>query len=315
MKTEAKEFMSALFPQIREDSRVILCAFEGDPNNATIRQWQPKPWQPGQELRWGPHWNLYTTISSFKCAQDGTWRRRGELFSAGHALMIDDVGTKVDPDLVVGLPPSAIVETSPMNFQWWYFLTEPEEDKERFDGVIRAFISGKLLGCDPGMAGVTRVGRLPGYLNGKGKYGGFQTRLHKLNDFSYSVDELLNAFGLRIAGRQIPLPRLATEEALERNRAFMAIYKFLDQRKMIKRSEPDMSGWTEISCPWCDGHTGGVDNGAAICEPSENNAWYGGFRCHHGSCISRGWRELTEWVAETAAEELERLNMEAHNGN
>jgi hypothetical protein len=174
--------------------------------------------------------------------------------------------------------------------------------------VIRAFISGKLLGADPGMAGITRVGRMPGFANGKAKYGGWQVALRSLTDVAYSVEELLTGFGLQIVGRQVPLKKLPTEEALERNRLFATMYKFLKDRGQLKRDEPDPSGWTEMSCPWLGGHTGSVDNGAAIREPDPENNWTGAFRCHHGTCIERGWKDLMEWINEQATEELAVAN-------
>ena len=113
---------------------------------------------------------------------------------------------------------------------------------------------------------------------------------------------------MQIMGRRVAREKLPTEEAIERNRMFMNVYKWLDQRDMLKRHEPDPSGWTEMSCPWVDGHTGGVDNGAAIREPAAENDWYGAFRCHHGHCVDKGWADLTEIVVAlwVAAREEER---------
>lgn len=220
--------------------------------------------------------------------------------------MVDDVGTKVDPSAVAALPPTIRVETSPGNEQWWYVLAEPERDAAKFDGVIRAFISSKLLGADPGMSGVTRVGRLPTFENAKPKYGGWTCAMRELNTRRYTIEELLKGFGLAINGRRYTREKLPTEEALERNRAFAAAYRFLGQRRMLKRHEPDPSGWTEMSCPWVSDHTGGADTGAAIREPAAENDYYGAFRCHHGHCVDRGWAELTEWINDLAIEELER---------
>ena len=313
--SEAKEFLAAMVPLLEEDERMILCGFPGDPNEAPPNAWKPRPWQPGGKLGMAAEWNVYVTVSSFFIAQDKTWRRRKALFAGGHALMVDDVGTgksaKVDP-ATINIPPSSIIETSPDNFQYWYFLDKPERDSARFDAVIRAFIAGKLLGLDPGMAGITRVGRLPGFLNGKKKYKGFTTRLAELSDRSYSVEELITRFGLELRGRNTRMPRVATDESIRRNRAFVDIYKFLQARQMMKRTEPDLSGWTEMSCPWIDGHTGGVDNGAAICEPGVENGWYGAFRCHHGHCIDKAWRDLCEWVNDMAADELDAANRKEH---
>ncbi len=306
MTTEALELLAALSEGMSEEERLILCGFAGDPNAAPSHAWKPRPWRPGRGLEMHESWNGYTTVASFGRAGDGSFRRRTETFAAGRALMVDDVGTKVDPSAVAALPPSAKIETSPDNFQYWYILAEPERDMSKFDGVIRAFISGKLLGADPGMSGVTRVGRLPGFQNAKPKYGGWTVKMHELAPRRYSLDELLAGFSLQINGRRIPARKLPTEEAVERNRAFMSAFKFLAQRRMLKKGEPDPSGWVEMTCPWVGDHTGAADTGAAIREPAPENDYYGAFRCHHGHCIDKGWADLTDWINELAIEELER---------
>jgi hypothetical protein len=206
---------------------------------------------------------------------------------------------------VNGVPPSARIETSPGNEQWWYFLKEPERDMGRFDGVIRAFIGSRLLGADPGMSGVTRVGRLPGFYNMKPAYGGWRVEMRELTDRRFTLDELLQRFSLQINGRRVNRDKLQTAEAIERNRAFAFVYSWLQERNMLKRTEPDRSGWTEMTCPWVGDHTGKADTGAALREPAPENEHYGAFRCHHGHCADKGWAELTEWVAEQSVEELD----------
>jgi hypothetical protein len=187
----------------------------------------------------------------------------------------------------------------------------------RLDGVIRAFIAGKLLGADPGMSGVTRVGRVPSFMNAKAKYatanspGGFRVRALTRTDVRYTTDELLAAFGLSIMGRREVRPKLTTETALERNAAFEQAYKFLAQRQMLKRTFPDPSGWTEMSCPWVSDHTAQADTGAAIREPAAENDFYGAFRCHHGHCAEKGWADLTDWISDLAGEELSEANAQA----
>lgn len=308
MTDQATEFMNALAADLPEQERMILCGFYGDPHTAGPSAWKPRPWRPGRDIEMPRSWNGYVTVASFGRAGDGSFRRRTETFAAGRALMVDDVGTKVDPAVVAALPPSCRIETSPGNEQWWYILAQPERDAGRFDGVIRAFISGKLLGADPGMSGVTRVGRIPGFQNAKKAYGGWEVALRDLNDRRYAIEELLQGFGLKINGRRVTRERLPTEEAVERNRAFMSVYKWLGQRGMLKRAEPDPSGWIPITCPWVHNHTGGVDNGAAIREPAPENDFYGAARCHHGHCADKGWAELTDWINEQSIEELERAN-------
>lgn len=299
-------FLTDLARGLHDDERLILCGFPGDPYDAHASAWRPRPWAPGRDIPFGPLDNAYVTVGAFTRAADGTYRRRTETFTAGLALMVDDVGTKVSRETVADMPPTWKIETSPGNEQWWYFLSSPERDMGRFDGLIRAFIHGKLLGADPGMSGVTRVGRLPGHLNGKKAYGGWTTRITATTGRRWTPQELLDGFGLQIRGQRVMREKLLTEEALERNRMFMNAYKWLDQRNMLKRHEPDPSGWTEMSCPWRDSHTNRVDNGAAIREPALENDYFGAFRCHHGHCIEKGWADLTDWISEESAEELER---------
>ena len=308
---DADAFLAALCGELPEDERLILCGFAGDPEKAGPTAWRPRPWRPGREMVLDEGVNAYATVASVRRAGDGRFRRRTDPFAAGLALMVDDVGTKVPTDSMLGLDlkpllaPSAIVETSEGNYQWWYILKQHERRVEYFDGVIRAFISGKLLGADPGMSGVTRVGRIPGFVNGKAKHGGWVVKLIELNAERYTVDHLLDAFKLKINGQRFTRDRLPTEEAVERNRAFGTAYKFLAQRAMLKKGEPDPSGWTEMTCPWAaTDHTGGADTGAAIREPAPENDYYGAFRCHHGHCADRGFAELTEWINEIAVEEL-----------
>ena len=306
--TAADDFLSALAEGLPEDERMLLCGFGGDPLVAGPRAWRPRPWRPGRAIDLPATWNVYVTVGAFGRAGDGSFRRRTETFAAGRALMVDDVGTKVARSTVAGVPPTARIETSPGNEQWWYLLAPPERDAATFDGVIRAFIAGRLLGADPGMSGVTRVGRVPGFHNGKALYGGWQCVMHELNDRRYATEELLARFGLQIRGRRVERAHLPTEEALQRNQMFAAAFRWLDLHNMLKRHEPDPSGWIEAVCPWIDEHTGRANSGFAIREPAPENGYFGAARCHHGHCADKGWAELTEWIAERAAEELESAN-------
>lgn len=298
-------FLDCLSHALREDERLILCAFRGDPNEAVQNAWRPRPWRPGVEIPFTSRNNAYVTVASFGRAADGSFRRRKDVFKAGHALMVDDVISKIDPAIVRHVPPTAIVETSPNTQQWWYALEEPERDADHFDSVIRAFIRNKLLGNDPGMSGITRVGRLPGFTNGKPQHNGFITQLLELEpERRFTIDELVSKFKLELLGRRMPPPSIDRDAAKKRIDMFYNAQAFLQRRKMFKRRQPDPSGWREMHCPWKDEHTNSADTGAAIREPHAENQHYGAFRCHHGHCLARGWNELTEWIADLAAEGL-----------
>lgn len=306
MTTDAEAFLNTLANgSVNKDKRLIMVAFEGNPMNVDKTAWRPRAWLPSRELPFSAKHNVYVTIASFgRMPDDRTFRRRKDTFKAGLALMIDDVGTKVPISKVKGREPTMAVETSPKNFQLWYCLKEPERDKDRFGAMIDAFIRGQLLGKDPGMAGVTRVGRLPGFTNGKSDYNGWITKLTHLNpERRFTIDDLCSMFDLTLAPP--PSLRLVTNDLAEqRVRAFFTFKNFLQHRGMLKRKAPDPSGWIEMHCPWKDDHTAGADNGAAIHEPRVENQFYGAFKCHHTSCSGRGWKELTEWITELAVEEV-----------
>lgn len=314
--TDAERFLLALAcDDLPADERMILCAFVGDPNTAGTHAWRPRPWKPGNEIVISEKANGYTTLASFKKADDGTFRRRQDTFGAGLAFMIDDVGTKVTakPEW----PKASVeIETSPGNFQWWYLLSERCTDIAKFDGVIRAFIQGELLGNDPGMAGVNRVGRLPGFVNAKPKYErDGKPWVCVMREFEperrYSIAELLSAFNLKVTVSKFAGERtkIISEVSFERNKAWTNVYIWLRDHAMIKaKYGPDKSGWIEIRCPWVEDHTDRADTGAAIRKPAEENEFYGAFQCHHGHCKDKTWRELTEWINVEAAREVAETN-------
>jgi hypothetical protein len=310
--TDAETFLNALAAGMPNTERLILAGFPGDPNDGSNPwKWKPYPWMPGKALPFGPKWNGYVAVSSFGRAPDTSFRRKKETFAAGRALMIDDVG-ELGPNSTarvaansINLWPSAIIETSPRNMQYWYLLKEPERDPVRFDGLIRAFIDDKLLGKDPGMVNITRVARLPGFKNGKAKYGGFTTRLVELNGRRFTVDQLVRAFGLRIK-KPKPPKRLKRGETGPRIDVFRNVEDWLRGHDMLKRAHANLGGWQEMTCPWVDEHTDRADNGAALGQPSRDNGFTGAFRCHHSACSGRkrGWRHLTDWIDKMSVESI-----------
>jgi hypothetical protein len=277
--TDAERFLLELGRDVPKSERLILCAFKGDPQTAGFHAWRPKSYYPGNEIVIPENGNGYVAVSSFALARDGTWRRRTESFAAGLALMVDDVGTKVE--VKPGWP--------------------------------------RPTAADPGMAGINRVGRLPGFLNMKEKYivdgKHWRCRLAKFNpEIRYDVDALIAAFGLQItvsAFAAPKTPRQVTEEHLSRPALFAFTYKWLARHSMIlDKRGPDKSGWIQIICPWAGDHTGGerANTGTAIREPAPENDWYGAFQCHHGHCNEKTWRDLTDWIAEQQAETFDEVN-------
>ena len=153
--------------------------------------------------------------------------------------------------------------------------------------------------CDPGANGeTTRLARLPIAVNGKHEPA-FPCRMEIWEpERRYSVQELIDGLQLEIVHTErskqeksdksqnddvdtdticIPCP--------EEN----VVITILRQRNLYKA--PLGMGRHDITCPWKEEHTDGVDGGTAYFEPDEN--WpIGGLKCFHGHCAKRHIRDL-----------------------
>ena len=109
--------------------------------------------------------NNYFSLAVFRPDEAGQYRRQKARFQALHAVMLDDVGSKVAMERLT-LPPSWLLETSPGNCQAGYLLREPLTDGLVADRLMNAIVAAGL--CDPGANGPrARLARLPVAVNGK----------------------------------------------------------------------------------------------------------------------------------------------------
>lgn len=311
-----EEFYAEMRRFVPDDARIMSCQFRGDPNDDIIGKWRAKVLNHPNAI--DERANVYLCVSAMRRNARGEFRRRKENFAGGLLLMIDDIGagagSKFPLSVLDPLPPTAMIETSPGNFQAIYMFDSLVADIDEFDALIRAFIREQFLSSDTGMAGVNRVFRPPAGVNGKAKYNGWNVRMTEwAPERRYSVADITRAFKLQLV-KANPPPKdagMITAAKAERIKAFINTRAALRAAGMLKREEPDYSGWIHITCPWTHNHTGGADNGAAIRVPDHENEWHGGFRCHHGHCDGKGWRELTEWLVEEQAQLLELTNKNA----
>ncbi len=313
-----EKFFNAMKETLPEGGEIMMCAFRGDPNSDIKGKWRATVLSSTKLI--DNRANVYLCVSAMKKNARNEYRRRKENFAGGLLLMIDDLGTgkgaKFPMSTIDPAPPTALIETSPDNFQAVYLFKELETDMTKFEALIRAFINKEFLGKDTGMAGVNRVFRPPAGVNGKPKYGGWNVRMTEWNPGNrYSIEDLAAAFNLELKMAGPKVPTGATANKSENIRHFISVRAALRSAGMMKREEADMAGWTDMKCPWTDEHTGAMDNGAAMRIPDADNGWFGAFKCHHGSCEKRGWRELTEWLAESHEEILEMINAEAGEFN
>lgn len=301
----AHEFVSELGRGLQTDhERLVANAFLGDPQAVVKQRWRSRGVIPNGSIPGSPAHNRYISVAAFKRADDGTWRRKKELFTAGCAFMVDDLNTKVPWAALGELEPTAIIETSKGNFQAWYFFDEPLRDRAKFDWLIDSFVNLRINGPDPGMKGVTRVGRLPESTNGKPKHNDWAVRVARWTGKRFNPAMLAEHFGFKLT---VPPPkaRVTPPDVRERAEQWKRMMEFLRTHQMLRSHEENKSGWIDVVCPWTHEHTGQANNGASVATPNEENGWVGGFRCHHGHCAHRTWRDLSDWAVELMAEELE----------
>ncbi|RPI08347.1 MAG: hypothetical protein EHM65_10430, partial [Acidobacteriales bacterium] len=155
------EFLAEMKRLLPSDGRVMMCAFRGSPEDDLRGKWRAQVLNYADQV--DEMANVYLCVSAMRKNARGEFRRRKENFAGGLLLMIDDVGdgkgSKFPLALLNPLPPTALIETSPGNFQATYFFKELVTDLVEFDALIRAFIERQFLSNDTGMAGVNRVFR------------------------------------------------------------------------------------------------------------------------------------------------------------
>ena len=116
---------------------------------APMKCWFGRPWQGKPEVSTSlpASANNYFSLATFRPDEAGQYRRRKARFQALHAVMLDDVGTKMAMERLT-LPPSWLLETSAGNYQAGYLLREPLADGATADRLMDAIVAAGL--CDPG---------------------------------------------------------------------------------------------------------------------------------------------------------------------
>lgn len=298
-----KQFLDAMFRDQIAGTAATLHSFTGDP--VKDGKWNAMPWRRGKTLpTLNPFANNYVCVSCFYAAPDpkspgkDKFFRRKVQFASLHAVMIDDLGTKL-PMSDLKLKPSCLVETSPGNFQAWLFLDKPITTiagaETLINEMIRAGISAEM---DPGMKGVTRVARVPVGANGKAKYRGeggkvWPQVVHEAAlDLRYSPSEIAAAYGLDLTPRREAPPPPPPRTGVDVERA--GLIKWI--KLLGLHVEEQRPGYHQIICPFADQHSDKGTTGTYYMEPEALNSYHGGFNCHHGHCMDRDISDLVGWV-------------------
>lgn len=286
------EFLTAIFGDTFTSAHPLVCKKTGDPDKYG---WMALRW-PCNTTRADLNW--YALPSLYNPDDTGRYRAKKELAASVHAVMVDDVGTKVSAERFAGCPPSWAIETSPGNFQHGYILAEPITDLDVADKLKESLIDAEL--CDSGATGgIARWMRLPVAINGRPKYGkpSPNCRLAQWRpELKYSVEDLYAAFGLN------PQQPVATLGAAPLNQGLSpsqikddsaSVIEALQVKGLYKKALG--SGKHDITCPWVHGHTGAIDNGTVYFESSLQFP-SGGFKCHHSHGHLFHIRELKDFL-------------------
>jgi hypothetical protein len=347
---DMEAFLTELERGIPHDERLLVGYSPGDPADTENSKWWPAPHKTGKYVPCNT--NNYICISSAiqtpheKTGKLRYWRSDAN-FGHGLAIMIDDIGdgkgSKGSMTIEYFsnvLQPTAVVETSPGNYQIWYFFDKPEKDKQLFKNFLRSFVDQVLSsGGDKTIKDITRFGRMPGGINGKEKYKveGKSWIVRFAEDGwkpenRYSIEDIAKAFHVRIVESMHVKQKFDALE-FEHDAIFYHLAEhYLQRMKMGEAGNGDLvmngSGKYRILCPWAHHHDHG-DTGAHFRGPIVGSEVDFVFSCSHSACqgtvaqnytnaegekISRyrgykkTWRHFTDFIVEQIAAELDAIN-------
>lgn len=306
------DFMAAMFTSVSEGAFAAVCSKVGDPG---LGGWSASRADAVIE-NFSPELNNFVGCSSFYPGEDGSFKARKAQFAACHFLMLDDLGTKVPLERVAGFELSWLIETSPGNYQGGIMLADPITDGDVAVRLLTAIIDAGL--CDAGATGpLSRWARLPVAINGKPKYideAGmpFNCRMVEWRpDKRYTPLEIVDGLQLELApaGRPKKEAKPAgdkphslgneADDVLTPKAAENPVVSALKARGLYKT--PLGSGRHDVTCPWVQEHTDGLDAGAAYFEPDELFP-LGGFCCQHSHREKFHIRQLLEFLGVRNAE-------------
>jgi len=307
------DFFSAVFHTMDEGATAWGTCFPTPPDAAKPGVWggskiDQRKLARARGYKDGDH-NAFYCVSTFKPGANGKERRSKSNFNATHVIVLDDIGDGPSAKILmdkVKLPPSFMIETSPGNCQVGYILAAPEHDADYVNRVVDALVEQGLASpTDPGMKGLTRYVRFPVGTNNKTKYD--PPHQHVLKEWHperrYTLPDIIDAYGLTLAP---PAPgRTFNHVAIDAERD--PYLKVLDEKGLVLTGElrGDDNHIIDIICPFHDEHGDRKDEGAAYFIG-------GGFKCFHGHCIERTFKDIKEKLASDYGVDTDRLDREMH---
>jgi hypothetical protein len=311
------DFVRAIFGATSAGAVALVCTLSDDPSAAN--GWPPMT-ADDVNRQCPAHKNNYFNCSTFRPLEGGGVKATKDQFEAYHALVLDDVGTKVSADALGSFVPTWRLETSPNNYQVGIRVQPPLRDAAEVE-TLQAAVKNKDL-SDRGAFGLARWARLPVAINGKAKHltsegFPFVCRLKEWNPASsYTVDEILAGLDLEAPmPERAPAPSLATpgdDDVCVHAKPENPVLTALRSKGAHKREiEP---GKHEITCPWVSDHTDATDTGACYWEPDTKHR-VGGFRCLHAHCDQRNIRDLISILDVSPADARNKIRIRVAPGS
>ena len=246
-------------------------------------------YMPTHRRKEGESWFLSTGSYIIDRFKDG--KPSAALTNCTHVLflMLDDIGQYKEYDdksyyiKKPPLKPTAIVETSPGNYQYWYAYREQPTVNEHC-ALLNALIAAEY--CDRGATNAVRNCRLPGSVNQKPGKQSFVCREVEFNpECEYTVEEMCAGFGVEL-GEIDTAQRITFRIKDTGNDDVLA---WLNDNGLVL-SRTNAEGWCGIVCPNHEAHTDGrID---ARYKPLDRS-----FCCYHGHCDNLDSRFFCDWVA------------------
>lgn len=157
-----RDFLDAIFTDLRADEFCWTAQFKTPPNQATAVQWSGLPVSSRYENTPKAHagWNHYFSVSALKPDAKGESHRRKTNFSRLFCVVLDDASP------IPEIEPTWVIETSlhtdgSSNTQVGYRLTVPVDDVDLATRLHQALSAAGHLGADPNGNNPVRYVRLP----------------------------------------------------------------------------------------------------------------------------------------------------------
>jgi hypothetical protein len=196
-------------------------------------------------------------------------------------MMLDDIGTK---SRVPPLEPTAIVETSPGNYQYWYAYSDQPTVEEHCAALTAIAEAGYT---DPGATNAVRNCRLPGSVNVKPGRDAFVCREVEFHpDREFTLVEICAALGVTPA--ETGTARAITFRVKDTGND--TVLTWLNENGLVT-SGVNQEGWCGVVCPNHEGHTDGQIE--ARYKPQDRS-----FCCYHAHCEHLDSKFFCDWVSE-----------------